>query len=94
MPIDGLSAYCAVHSVFLFLDGIAADVVVVLHELVDDAVRREFDDAGCYGLDELVVVAGEEDVALEELEVVVEGLNALEVEVVGGCVEDEAVGVL
>ena len=76
MPIDDLSGICAVHSLFLFMDGIAADVVVVVHELVDDACWREFDDAGCNGLDELVVVAGKEDVALEELEVVVEGLDA------------------
>ena len=41
-----------------------------------------------------MVVAGEEDVALEKLEVVVEGLYAFEVEVVRGRVEDEAVGVL
>ena len=94
MPIDDLSGVCAVHSLFLFMDGIAADVVVVVHELVDDACWREFDDAGCNGLDELVVVAGKEDVALEELEVVVEGLDAFQVEVVSGCVENEAVSVL
>ena len=94
MPIDGLSVLCAVQFLFLFLDGLAADVFVVLHELVDDAVWCEFDDACGDGLDEFVVVVGEEDVALEELEVVVEGLDAFEVEVVRRRVEDKAVGVL
>ena len=94
MPIDGLSVLCAVQFLFLFLDGLAADVFVVFHELVDDAVWCELDDACGDGLDEFVVVAGEEDVALEELKVVVEGLYAFEVEVVRGRVQNQAVGIL
>ena len=76
------------------LDVVAVDVVVVLHELVDVSLGGELDDAVGYGLDELVVVGCEEDVALVLLEVVVERLDGLEVEVVGRRVEDEAVGVL
>ena len=41
-----------------------------------------------------MVMAGEEDIALEGLERVVEGLDGLEVEVVGRAVEDERIGVL
>ena len=94
MPIDVLSCVCAVHSLFLLLDGIVADVVVIVHELVYDAVWREFYDACGNSLDELVVVRAEQDVTLEELEVVVESLDALQVEVVRGCVENETVRVL
>ena len=94
MPIVLVSVVCTVHSLLLFLNCIAADVFVVLHQLVDGAVGSQFDDAGGYGLNELVVVATEEDVALEKLEVVVECLNALQVEVVGRGVKDEAVGIL
>ena len=41
-----------------------------------------------------MVVAAEEDVAFIEFQVVVECLDALKVEVVGGGVEDEAIGIL
>ena len=73
---------------------VAGDVFIVLHHLVDDAIGSELDDAVGHGLDELVVVTAEEYVATVELQVVVERLDALEVEVVGGGVEDEAVGIL
>ena len=63
------------------------DVVIVVHDLVDDATRSELDDAVSYRLDELMVMAGEEDIALEDLQRVVEGLDALQVEVVRGTVE-------
>lgn len=39
-----------------FLDIVAVDVVVVLHELVDVPLGAKLDDAVGYGLDELVVV--------------------------------------
>ena len=39
-----------------FLDVVAVDVVVVLHELVDVSLGAKLDDAVGYGLDELVVV--------------------------------------
>ena len=57
-------------------DGVG-DVVVVVHDLVDDPPRRQLDDAVSYRLDELVVMAGEEDIALEDLQRIVEGLDAL-----------------
>ena len=91
VPIDGLSAYCSVHPVFLFLDGLVADVFVVLHEFVDGADGSQLYDACRNGFNELVVVRAEKDVALEKLKVVVEGLNAFEVEVVRVCVENEAI---
>ena len=57
-------------------DGVG-DVVVVVHDLVDDPPRGQLDDTVRYRLDELVVMAGEEDIALEDLQRVVEGLDAL-----------------
>ena len=69
------------------------DVVVVIHHLIDNAIRRQLDDAVGDGLDELVVVAREEDVAFERLQRVVERLDGFEVQVVRGRVEDEAVGI-
>ena len=49
------------------------------------------DDAVAGGVHEFLVVRGEEHAALEGDETVVEGGDALEVEVVGGLVEDEEV---
>ena len=69
------------------------DVIVVVHHFIDDAIRRQFDDAVGDGLDELVVVAREEDIAFERLERVVERLDGFEVQVVRRRVEDEAVRV-
>ena len=57
-------------------DGVG-DVVVVVHDLVDDPPWGQLDDTVRYRLDELVVMAGEEDIALEDLQRVVEGLDAL-----------------
>ena len=69
------------------------DVIVVVHHFIDDAIRRQLDDAVGDGLDELVVVAREEDIAFERLERVVERLDGFEVQVVRRRVEDEAVRV-
>ena len=74
-------------------DVIAVHIVVILHELVDMSLWTKLDDAVCHCLDELVVVGREEHIALEEFQVVVEGLDGFEVEVVGGGVENEAVGI-
>ena len=41
-----------------------------------------------------MVVRGKQDVALERDEVVVEGLNAFQVQVVGGSVQNQTVGIL
>ena len=54
---------------------LVSDIVVVIHQFVDNAVRRQFDYAVCDCLDEFVVVACEENVAAEVLKGVVEGLN-------------------
>ena len=70
------------------------DILIVRHELVDSTLGRELDDTVGNRLDELGIVGGEEDIALESHEVVVQSLNRLQVEVVRRCVEDEAVGVL
>lgn len=53
------------------------DIVIVVHDLVDDAVWCQLNDTVRYRLDELMVVAGEEDIPLEDLQRVVEGLDAL-----------------
>ena len=70
------------------------DVVIVVHDLVDDATRSELDDAVSYRLDELMVMAGEEDVALEGLERIIERLDRLQVKVVRGAIEDEHIRIL
>ena len=57
-----------VHSCFKFLDVVAGNVLVVFHHLVDNAVGGEFDDTVGYGFDELVVMAGEQDVAFESIQ--------------------------
>ena len=74
----------SIHAGAHLFDEVTGDVFIVFHHLVDDAIRREFDDAVGDGLDELVVVTAEEDVALIEFQVVVECLDALKVEMVGG----------
>ena len=68
-------------------------IVLVGHEFVDGAVGRQLNDAVGYGVDKLMVVRSEEDVAAEALQVVVECLNRLHVEVVSRRVEDETVGI-
>ena len=41
------------------------NIIVVFHYTVDDAVRSQLDDAVGNRLDELVVMAGEQEVSLE-----------------------------
>ena len=84
----------SIHLCFLLLYLLVVDVLVVLHEFVYGAIWREFDYAVGNGLYELVIVACEYDIALKLHEIVVESLNALEVEMVGWCVEYETVGIL
>ena len=88
-----MASRAGVHLLAQFVDTLVVDIVLVVHELVDAAVGRQFDHAVGHRVDKLMVVAGKENVALEEFEVVVERLNALHVEVVGRRVEDEAVGI-
>ena len=76
-PSDGI------HLVFLLLYEVVVDVLLVWHELVNRAAGCEFDDTVAYGLNELVVVAGEQNVALEGDKVVVQCLDRLQVEMVG-----------
>ena len=54
----------------------------------------EVPDAGAGLFDEVLVVGDEEDGAFVLLDGLVEGVDALEVEVIGGFVEDEDVGLL
>ena len=54
----------AVEFLLLLADAVVGDIVIVLHQFVDDAIGRQLDDAVGHGLDELMVVRGEEDVAL------------------------------
>ena len=81
-----------VHSCFKLLDVVASNVLVVFHHLVDNAVGGELDDAVGYGFDELVVMAREQDVAFEQFQVVVESLDALQIQMVCRSVQNEAVG--
>lgn len=70
------------------------DVVVVVHDFIDNATRSEFDDTVSDRLDELVVMTGEEDIPLKGLERIVEGLDRLQIKVVRGAVEDEGIRIL
>ena len=83
-----------IHTGTHLTDVVTGDVVIIVHHLVDDAIGGELYDAVGHSLYELMVVAAEEDVAFVELQIVVECLDALKVEVVGGGIEDEAVGIL
>ena len=105
-PTDGLLG-CIVQLVRLCLRALLAvvlslelsdrridDIVIVVHDLVDDTTRSELDDTVSYRLDELMVMAGEEDVALEGLERIIERLDRLQVKVVRGAIEDEHICIL
>ena len=73
---------CQLSTIQLFLlslDLLVVDIVIVGHQLVDGALRCQFDDTVGHGIDKLMVVRGEEDITLELDEVVVEGLDRLEV---------------
>ena len=84
----------SIHASAHLFDLVTGDVFIVFHHLVDDAIRSQLDDAVGNGLNELVVVTAEEDIAFIELQIIVECLDALEVEVVGWGIEDKAVGIL
>lgn len=80
-----------IHLCFLLLDLRIINVVIVSHQLIDSSFRREFDDTVGNGVDELMVVGREDDIALELYQVVVERLNGFKVKVVRWRVEDQAV---
>ena len=61
--------------------------------LIDDTVRSQLDDTVRHGLYELVVMAGEQDISLECLQCIIEGLDGFQVQVVGRSIQDQAVGV-
>ncbi len=67
------------------------DIFVKIAHVVGDAVWGDFDDAVCDGFDELMVVRGEQDDALEVDEPVVDCGDGFEVEVVGRLVEEKDV---
>ena len=71
----------------------ACGILVIFHQFVDGARWSQFDDAVGHSLYELMVVTGKDDITLKLHQVVVEGLDAFEVEMVGGSVENEAVGI-
>src|SRR5690606_27748679 len=54
-----------VHLFPLFFYRPAIDVIVVAHQLIDDAVRRQFDDAVGHSLRQLVVARGKQDATPE-----------------------------
>ena len=83
-----------VHPCLLLLYLVIIDVVIVSHELVNGALRSELYDAVGHSIDEFVVVGSKEYIALEGNEVVIEGLNGLQVKVVGRRIENETVGIL
>ena len=72
---------------------VGSDVFIILHHLVDDAVRGQLDDTVCHCLDELVVVRREQDVSFIGLQVIVECLDGFQVKVVGRRIQNETVGI-
>ena len=74
-------------------DGVIGDVVIVVHTLVDDALRGELNHAVGHGLDKLMVVRGEQHIALERLQGVVEGLDGFQVQMVGRRVQNQRIGI-
>ena len=84
---------CLVYTVSQSSYFFIADIVIVVHHFVYAAFGTEFDNAvGCC-LDELMVVRCKENVAFIGYEVIVKGLYAFQIEVVGRRVEDKTVGV-
>ena len=59
---------------FLFLDGLVVDIVIIGHQLVDGSLWCQFNDTVGHGIDELMVVGSEQDVALEVDQIIVECL--------------------
>ena len=88
-----LGLFFAVELSALGADALIVHIILIAHEFVDCTVGSQLNDAVGHGVDKLMVVRCEEDVAAEALQVVVECLNRLHVEVVGGRVEDETVGI-
>ena len=88
-----LGLFFAVELSALGADALIVHVILIADEFVDRTVGSKLNDAVGHGVDKLMVVRCEEDVAAEALQVVVECLNRLHVEVVGGRVEDETVGI-
>ena len=69
-----------------------ADIVLVLSLIVDvTAVGAQVDDAVGDGVDNLIVVGGEQDIPAEVGKTVVDGCDRFKVEMVGRAVEDEHV---
>lgn len=67
---------------------LALQVLVVGHLAVDElAVGGEVEHPVGHGLHQLVVVGGEEHVALDGLQAVVQGGDGLQIQVVGGLVQ-------
>lgn len=76
-----------------FLDSVIVDIVFVAHQFVNSAIRRQFNDAVGNSVDKLMVVAGEEDVSLVELQIIVECLDAFHIQVVGRRVKNQAISI-
>ena len=71
-----------IHLRLLLLYLLVVDILIVSSELVDGTLRSKLYDAVSHGVDELMVMAGKDNVALEVYQIVVECLNAFQVEVV------------
>ena len=68
-------------------------VVLVAHALVNElAIGGEVEDPVGHGLHQLVVVGGHQHVALDRLQAVVQSGDGLQVQVVGGLVQQQHVG--
>lgn len=79
----------AIETASQFLDFVVVDIVFVAHQFVNSAIRRQFNDAVGNSVDKLMVVAGEEDVSLVELQIIVECLDAFHIQVVGRRVKNQ-----
>jgi len=77
----------------LKLDCTIAGYLTAIPLLLTLAVRSQLDDTVRYSLYELVVMTGEQDISLECLQRIIEGLDGFQVQVVGRSIQDQAVGV-
>ena len=80
-----------IHFLTLGFDVFIADVVIKGHELVEAAVRRNFNDAVGHSLVKLVVLRMQQQAPFVVLERVVECRDGLEVKVAGRLVEQKEV---
>ena len=67
-------------------------IIVAAHAVYDGTIRLEFDNTVCHGLEHFVVVSGQQNVPREGNQALVDGLDGLHVQVVGGLIHEDHIG--